>query len=207
MQVPVETIEYANGIFSVRDQVDKRLTFKDVARLSTKPGGTLMAQGGNPRMKPAPVFTAHVADVEVDPETGKVKVLNYTAFQDVGRVVNPTLVEGQIQGGAAQGIGWALTEEMVYNDKGELRNPTLLDYRMPTSLDVPMIDVVIVEVPAADGLGTRGVGEAPVVPVAPALATALHKAAAVRLTELPMDPERVLWALRKREGGPGTGSS
>ena len=91
-------------------------------------------------------FAVHIVDVEVDPDTGKVDILRYTALQDVGKAVHPSYVEGQLQGGVAQGIGWALNEEYVYSDSGEMANSSFLDYRMPTSLDLPMIDTVIVEV-------------------------------------------------------------
>ena len=110
-------------------------------------------------------FAIHIVDVEVDPDTGKVDILRYTAVQDVGKAVHPSYVEGQIQGGVSQGVGWALNEEYFYNDKGEMANSSFLDYRMPTSLDLPMIDTVIVEV-ANPGhpYGVRGVGECPIVP-------------------------------------------
>ena len=140
-----------------------------------------------------------MADVEVDPDTGKVQVLGYTAFQDVGRCVNPTQVEGQMQGGAAQGIGWALSEEYVYDDRGVLRNASLLDYRMPTALDLPMIRTEILETPADDGpFGIRGVGEPPIIPPAGAIANAIHDAVGVRMERLPMSPERVFWAMKQR---------
>ena len=110
-------------------------------------------------------FATHVVDVEVDPDTGKVKILRYTATQDVGTAIHPSYVEGQIQGGAAQGIGWALNEEFVYNDDGNMVNASFLDYRMPTSLDLPMIDTVLIEVPnPGHPYGVRGVGEVPIVP-------------------------------------------
>lgn len=201
LNVPETTVEYSRGVFSSTGAPGQRSTFKQVAQLASRTGGALIAHGTNPRMKPAPGFALHIADVEVDPETGKVTLVRYTAFQDVGKAINPTLVEGQVQGGAVQGIGWALTEEMVYDDKGVLMNPTFLDYRMPTALDLPMIDVVIVEVPASDGpFGARGIGELPCVPSAGAIANAVFHATGVRMTELPMTPDRVFWALRAREG-------
>ena len=127
------------------------------------------------------------------------ELLKFTAFQDAGRAVNPDQVQGQMQGGAAQGIGWALNEEYVYDDQGRLRNASFLDYRMPTALDLPMIDAVITEVPADDGpYGIRGVGEPPIVPPPAAIANALKNATGVRLTQLPMSPERVFWALQEK---------
>ena len=109
-------------------------------------------------------FGVHIVDVEVDPETGKVTILRYTAVQDAGKAIHPSYVEGQMQGGAVQGIGWALNEEYFYDDQGRMRNASFLDYRMPTALDVPMIDTIIVEVPnPAHPYGVRGVGETPIV--------------------------------------------
>jgi len=144
-----------------------------------------------------PGFATHIVDIEVDPETGKVTILRYTAVQDVGRAIYPDYVEGQIQGGVAQGVGWALNEEYLYDESGKLVNNSLLDYRMPVALDLPMIDTVIVEV-ANPGhpYGVRGVGEVPIVPPPGALANAIYRAVGVRLTELPMSPARILEAMQ-----------
>ena len=134
--------------------------------------------------------------MEVDPDTGKVTVLRYTAVQDAGKAIHPSYVEGQMQGGAVQGIGWALNEEYFYTDKGTMANASFLDYRMPTSLDLPMIDTVIVEVPnPGHPFGVRGVGEVPIVPPPAALANAIHKATGLRMRQLPMSPGRVTAAL------------
>ena len=134
-------------------------------------------------------FAVNIVDVEVDPETGKVEILRYTAVQDVGKAVHPSYVEGQIQGGVVQGIGWALNEEYFFDDAGRMSNSTFLDYRMPTSLDLPMIDTVIVEVPnPGHPFGVRGVGEVPIVPPMAAIANAIHDAVGVRMTSLPMSP-------------------
>ena len=146
--------------------------------------------------RPGPAIAVHAADVEVDIETGKVQILRYTAAQDVGTAIYPPYVEGQIQGGAVQGIGWALNEEYWYDDDGLLRNSTLLDYRMPTAPDVPMIDAVIVEVPnPGHPYGVRGVGEAPIVPPPAAIANAIYDAIGIRLRTLPMSPPRIIAAL------------
>ena len=143
-------------------------------------------------------FATHVVDVEVDPETGKVTILRYTAVQDAGTAIHPSYVEGQMQGGVVQGIGWALNEEYVYNAKGEMTNASFLDYRMPTSLDLPMIDTVIVEVPnPGHPYGVRGVGEVPIVPPPAAIANAIYRAVGVRMRELPMSPPRVLREILK----------
>jgi xanthine dehydrogenase molybdenum-binding subunit len=132
--------------------------------------------------------------VEVDPDTAKVTILRYTAVQDVGRAIHPSYVEGQLQGGAVQGIGWALNEEYMFDDQGRMQNASYLDYRMPTALDVPSIETVIVEVPnPAHPFGVRGVGETPIVPPPAAIANAIYAATGIRMTELPMSPPR-LWA-------------
>ena len=132
-------------------------------------------------------------------ETGYVKVLRYTAVQDVGKAIHPSYVEGQLQGGAVQGIGWALNEEFIYDDNGHLENAGFLDYRMPVASDVPMIDTVLVEVPApTHPYGARGVGETPIVPPLATLANAIHDAVGVRMTSLPMSPPRLLEELLSR---------
>ena len=149
-------------------------------------------------------FAVNIADVEVDPETGKVDVVRFTAIQDAGKAIHPSYVEGQMQGGAVQGIGWALNEEYVYDDQGRLRNGSLLDYRMPTALDVPMIDTIIVEVPnPGHPYGVRGVGEVPIVPPPAAISNAIYDAVGVRLRDLPMAPHRVCAAVLAKEAGAG----
>jgi CO/xanthine dehydrogenase Mo-binding subunit len=146
-------------------------------------------------------MAALIADVEVDPDTGKVDLLRLTVFQDPGKAVHPDYVEGQLQGAIVQGIGWALNEEYVYNADGRLTNPTFLDYRLPTALDVPMIEPVIVEVPnPGHPYGVRGVGEVTIVPPAAAIAAAIYRAVGVRMTCLPMSPGRMLEALWKKNG-------
>ena len=145
-------------------------------------------------------FGAHICNLEVDPETGRSVVVRYTAIQDVGKAVHPSFVEGQMQGGAAQGIGWALNEEYIFNADGAMENAGFLDYRMPVASDLPMIDTVIVEV--ANPLhpyGVRGVGEVPIVPPLGAVANAMRDATGIRFTELPLSPPRVLSALRDVE--------
>jgi xanthine dehydrogenase molybdenum-binding subunit len=144
-------------------------------------------------------FATHIADVEVDPETGKVDVIRYTAVQDAGTAIHPSYVEGQMQGGVVQGIGWALWEEYVYDPQGHLRNCTLLDYRMPTALDTPLIETIIVEVPnPGHPYGVRGVGEVPIIPPPAAIANAIYNAVGVRLRELPMSPSRVCAAVLEK---------
>ncbi|WP_170413538.1 xanthine dehydrogenase family protein molybdopterin-binding subunit [Ruegeria arenilitoris] len=142
-------------------------------------------------------FGTHIVDAEVDPETGKTSVTRYTVIQDAGKAIHPTYVEGQYQGGAAQGIGWALNEEYIYGEDGRLQNSIFLDYRIPVASDLPMIDTVIVEVPnPGHPFGVRGVGETGIVPPLAAIANAVSHAAGVRMKQLPMSPPRILAALK-----------
>jgi CO/xanthine dehydrogenase Mo-binding subunit len=141
-------------------------------------------------------FAGVIVDVEVDPETGKTTILRFTSIQDAGRAIHPSYVEGQMQGGSVQGIGWALNEEYYMSREGTMMNSSLLDYRMPTSLDLPMIETIIVEVPnPAHPFGVRGVGEANIVPPTPAIANAIYHAAGVRMRRLPMNPPAVMQAI------------
>ena len=143
--------------------------------------------------------TRRTSDLEIDPETGKTDVVRYTAVQDVGTAIHPSYVEGQMQGGAAQGIGWALNEEYFMNDAGTMVNSTYLDYRMPTSLDLPKIETVIVEVPnPIHPFGVRGVGEVPICPPIAAVANAISDAVGVRLRDTPMNPGKITMALEKK---------
>ncbi|MCB1342281.1 MAG: xanthine dehydrogenase family protein molybdopterin-binding subunit [Pseudooceanicola sp.] len=147
-------------------------------------------------------FGTHVVDVEVDPETGRTTILRYLVVQDAGRAIHPSYVEGQYQGGAAQGIGWALNEEYVYGKDGRLQNPLFLDYRVPVASDLPMIDTVIVEVPnPGHPYGVRGVGETGITPPLPAVANAIAAATGVRMRHLPMSPPKVLAAIKAKKGG------
>lgn len=140
-----------------------------------------------------PSLGTHIVDVEVDTETGKVSIVRYTAIQDAGKAIHPAYVEGQMQGGAVQGIGWALNEEYIYNDKGQLENAGFLDYRIPVCSDVPMIDTVIVEVPNPNHpYGVRGVGETPIIPPLAAISNAVSRATNIRFNELPLSPPKVL---------------
>ena len=194
--VPAENVDLVDGVFQHRSDPELRFTFKELASLLLETGGPIV---GRAAVNPGGVggaFAVHIADVEVDPETGKTQVLRYTALQDAGKAVHPSYVEGQMQGGAVQGIGWALNEEYFFDDDGRMTNSSFLDYRMPTSLDLPMIDTEIVEV-ANPGhpYGVRGVGEIPIVPPMAAIANAIKNAVGVRMTSLPMSPGEVLKAL------------
>lgn len=197
----VEDVEFVPGKGCVRKSApDQVLTIAEIAKNMNKTGGPIYAAGPVNAAGAAPAFAVHLVDVEVDSETGKVKILRYTAAQDVGKAIHPSYVEGQIQGGVAQGIGWALHEEYVYDDKGVLRNANLLDYRVPTALDLPMIDPLLVEVPnPRHPYGVRGVGEVCIVPPAGALANAIHRALGIRFYDLPINPERISMAVLKAE--------
>jgi CO/xanthine dehydrogenase Mo-binding subunit len=191
-QVKPEQVRYEHGLLTCEGDTSKRMTFKELAGQLHATGGTVVGRASVDPQGVGGGFATHIADVEVDPETGKVTVLRYTAVQDVGRAIHPSYVEGQMQGGAVQGIGWALNEEYVYNEKGVMTNASFLDYRMPTCLDLPMIDTVLVEVPnPGHPYGVRGVGEVPIVPPPGAVANAIYRAVGVRMTALPMSPGHV----------------
>ena len=163
-----------------------------IAARSARTGGPISAEVQINAQGQAPGFTTHICDVEVDPETGHVKILRYTAIQDVGRAIHPSYVEGQMQGGVAQGIGWALNEEYVYDRDGRLENPGFLDYRVPVCSDLPMIDAILIEVPnPRHPFGARGVGEVPIVPPMAAVANAIADATGLRLRDLPMSPPKL----------------
>jgi CO/xanthine dehydrogenase Mo-binding subunit len=175
------------------------LTLAEIAAKASATGGPINALSSLNTEGAGPGFATHICDVEVDPETGKVQVLRYTAIQDVGRAIHPSYVEGQIQGGVAQGIGWALNEEFIYDRHGRLDNPAFLDYRMPVASDLPMIEAVVVEVPnEKHPQGIRGVGEVPIVPPLAAVANAVRHATGRRLTELPLAPSKVLAAMHTK---------
>ena len=197
-EVDSKDVEYSDGVLRHKQDTELRMSFKELAAQLNATGGPIV---GRATVNPSGVgsaFALHIVDVEVDPETGKVTILRYTALQDAGKAVHPSYVEGQIQGGVVQGIGWALNEEYRLDKEGRMLNSSFLDYRMPTALDLPMIDTVIVEVPnAGHPYGVRGVGEAPIIPVMAAIANAVYRAVGVRLNELPMSPGPVQDALAK----------
>ena len=198
--VPAEDVEFSEGALSHRSDPELRLTFKELAAMLNATGGPIVGRASVDPRGFAGTFALHMVDLEVDPDTGKVDILRYTALQDAGKAIHPSYVEGQMQGGAVQGIGWALNEEYVFTDKGEMANPSFLDYRMPTSLDLPMIDTVIVEVAnAGHPYGAKGVGEIPIVPPMAAVANAIYHAIGVRMTKLPMSPGNILEALWGKE--------
>ena len=199
LDVSPEAIEWRDGAAVPSDADPGRFAPLPLAAIALKAGrtgGPISAKASINAQGAGPGFATHLCDVEVDPETGQVKILRYTAIQDVGRAIHPSYVEGQIQGGVAQGIGWALNEEYIYDANGRLENPGFLDYRVPVASDLPMIEAVMVEVPnPRHPFGVRGVGEVPIVPPMAAVANAIHAATGVRLADLPMSPPRVLAAI------------
>ncbi len=193
LETQLEDVEFVHGRVQVKGVPGKSISFTDLAAGNFSfPSGPITGRGSGEMGEGAPVFAVQVADVEVDKETGKVKILSYAIAQDVGLAINPTLVEGQMQGAVAQGIGWALTENSI-SQNGVMQNATLLDYRMPTAADVPFVETMLVEVSfGMPPFGIRGVGEPPIVPSLAAIANAIHSATGVRLKELPMTPETIL---------------
>ncbi len=172
------------------------LSIADIAAKSAKTGGPISSHSANNASGAGPGFGTHVCDVEVDPETGEVTVLRYLATQDVGRAIHPSYVEGQLQGGVAQGVGWALNEEYIYNKDGQLENAGFLDYRVPVASDLPMLDTVLIEVPnPSHRYGVRGVGEVPIIPPLAAMANAIAAASGVRMASLPISPPRLAAAM------------
>jgi xanthine dehydrogenase molybdenum-binding subunit len=194
-----EEVEFKDGIFSAQGEGISPLTVKQLAARLARTGGPITGRATVNARGVGPAFAACVVDVEVDPDTGKLWILRCTIAQDAGRAIHPSYVEGQMQGGTAQGLGWAMNEEYVYDSRGTLRNFGLLDYRMPTCLDLPLIEALIVEVPNPDHpLGVRGVGEVSIVPPLAAVANAIYQAIGVRMTELPISPPRLLHEILRR---------
>ncbi|MCH9039348.1 MAG: xanthine dehydrogenase family protein molybdopterin-binding subunit, partial [Chloroflexi bacterium] len=188
-------VEYVDGGLQHKTDGDLRMSFKEMAAMMPRTGGAVV---GRANMNPggsAGSYSSNIVDVAIDPDTGKVDILRYTAIQDVGTAIYPVIVEGQIQGGAVQGIGWALNEEYYMSD-GKMQNVSLLDYRMPTSLDLPMIESVMIEVPNPNHpFGVKGVGEANIVPPLATLSNAVSKAVGKRMYSLPMNPQAVREAI------------
>ncbi len=193
--VDADDIELKDGVFQSSSDPELNMSFADLAGQLGSTGGPVvgaasrayggMGAGGGS-------FAGNIVDVEVDPQTGKTDVTRFTVVQDAGKAIHPSYVEGQMQGGSVQGIGWALNEEYYMTDDGAMANSTLLDYRMPTSLDLPMIDTVIVEVASDHPFGVRGVGEANIVPPTPAIANAIQNATGIRMERLPMSPVAIM---------------
>ena len=201
--VPVEDVRYEEGGVSgppAEDGAPRRYTFQEIAGNLQRSGGLIAVSATSRRNTQGAAYAGHIVDVHVDRETGKVSILRYTAIQDVGTAIHPAYVEGQIQGGAVQGIGMALNEEYFYDAEGHLLNASFLDYRIPVANDVPMIDTVLVEVPnPGHPYGVRGVGEAPIVPPQPAIRNAIADAIGVRMYHTPMSPGRILDEILPKE--------
>ena len=199
-EVDKDDVDLDDGVFRHKSDPDLSMSFKELAEQLNSTGGPISSQVSVDPKGSGGAFSTHIADVEVDPETGKVTILDYTAVQDAGKAIHPSYVEGQMQGGVVQGIGWALNEEYFFNQDGQMANSSFLDYRMPTSLDLPMISTIIVEV-ANPGhpYGVRGVGEVPIVPPMAAIGNAIQNAIGVRMEDLPMSPGAILEAIWKKE--------
>jgi CO/xanthine dehydrogenase Mo-binding subunit len=198
-EIPLDEVVWEDGCARTTSGSaigSKELPLAEIAKTAGKTGGPIVGNAAINAQGAGPSLATHLVDVEVDRETGRVTILRYTAIQDAGKAVHPAYVEGQMQGGAVQGIGWALNEEYIYDANGRLENPGFLDYRIPVCSDVPMIDTVIVEVPnPRHPYGVRGVGETPIVPPMAAIANAMENALGIRFTHLPMSPPRVLEAI------------
>ena len=201
--VSADDVEMEDGIFKHKSDGDLKFTFKELAGQLAGSGGGISSQSTVDPKGAGGAFGTHVVDLEIDPETGKVTILDYTIVQDAGKAIHPSYVEGQMQGGVVQGIGWAVNEEYSYDGNGRMENSSFLDYRMPTSLDTTMINTIIVEV-ANPGhpYGVRGVGEVPIVPPMAAIANAIARATGLRMGHLPMSPGAILEALWAKDGEP-----
>ncbi|TPJ32591.1 xanthine dehydrogenase family protein molybdopterin-binding subunit [Mesorhizobium sp. B2-8-3] len=203
--IPVEDVVWEKGHAIAKGEKYGNLSplsLKDIAAKSGTTGGPIAGHSELVADGAGVSFATHICDIEVDPETGAARVIRYTVVQDAGKAVHPTYVEGQYQGGAAQGIGWALNEEYIYGKDGRLQNAGFLDYRIPVCSDLPMIDTQILEIPNPNHpYGVRGVGETSIVPPLAAIANAVSNAVGVRMTHIPMSPPRILAALEaEREG-------
>jgi CO/xanthine dehydrogenase Mo-binding subunit len=201
LEASVDDLEIANGNVVVKGVPGKSLSLQKIASAAERfnPSGPIYGRGRAAVHENSPMYTAHLAKVAVDPDTGEVRVLDYVAAQDVGYAINPAAVEGQIHGGVAQGLGWALFEGLEHDENGQLLTATWMDYALPHSFDVPNITALLVEVPSGKGpYGAKGVGEPPVIPVAGAIANAIYDAVGVRSSELPITPERLFRSLAKK---------
>lgn len=205
LEIAPGDLEVVDGVVRAVGAPDRSITVEEIAQKALRFGGRyepVEGHGGSAQTSLAPSASAHLAHVRVDRETGEVELLGYAIAQDVGRALNPALVEGQMRGGAAQAIGWALFEELAHDEAGQLLSGSFLDYAVPTAERLPPIDTMIVEVPAPDGpFGAKGIGEAPVIPGPAAIANAISAATGRRLRELPMTPPRVWAALNDGSSG------
>ena len=203
--VPVEGVVFEEGeVRPASSNVGEfePMTISDICKKTTMSDGPICARSDMNVTGAGPGFGLHISDVKVDEATGRVDVLRYTVVEDAGKAIHPLQVEGQYQGGAVQGIGWALNEEYIYGEDGRLQNASFLDYRMPVASDVPMVDTVIVEVPnPKHPFGLRGVGEVPVVPTMACIGNAIGDVIGVRPRSLPMSPPKILEIIEQRDAG------
>ena len=200
--IDLDDVAFSDGVFSSKSDPELNLGFKDLARRLGDTGGPISTTSSVNLAAAGNAFGLHICDLEIDTDTGKTDVVRYSVFQDAGKAIHPSYVENQMQGGAAQGIGWALNEEYFMNEDGSMANFSFLDYRMPTSLDLPMLETHIVEVAnPMHPFGVRGVGEVPIAPPLGAIPNAINDAVGVRLQEQPMKPGRILEALAAKNGG------
>ena len=199
-EIDPDQVEWKDGMaVAIETDKYKPLSIADIAKVAGKTGGPISGKANINAQGAGPGFGTHICDVEVDPETGFVKVLRYLAIQDVGTAIHPSYVEGQLQGGAVQGIGWALNEEYVYSKEGKLLNTGFLDYRVPVASDMPMIDTILIEVPnPGHPYGVRGVGEVPIVPPLAAVANAVSHAIGKRVSALPISPPKLLAIIQSK---------
>ena len=202
--IPVEDVEWKEGqavAIGTEHSNLPPLSLKEIAARSPNTGGPIAGHSEVVADGAGVSFASHLCDVEVDPETGSTRVIRYTVIQDAGKAIHPDYVEGQFQGGAAQGIGWALNEEYIYGEDGCLQNAGFLDYRIPVCSDLPFIDTQILEIPNPNHpYGVRGVGETSIVPPLAAIGNAVSNAAGVRMNHVPMSPPRILKALEEVNG-------
>jgi CO/xanthine dehydrogenase Mo-binding subunit len=196
---PDDDVAFKDGVFGSKTDPSLHMTFKALAGKLMSTGGAVTCSASANSTGVGPIFAGTLVEVEVDPDTGKVDILRCTTFIDAGLAVHPSYVEGQMQGGTVQGLGWALNEAYVFHADGTMGNGSFLDYRMPTCLDVPMIETVILEVPnPRHPFGLRGVGEAPIIPPLAAVANAIYQATGVRIDRLSMSPGNILAALQAK---------
>ncbi|MDP6376255.1 MAG: xanthine dehydrogenase family protein molybdopterin-binding subunit [Pseudomonadales bacterium] len=204
-EIDIEDIEWRDGAAHAMGMQHSNLaplSLAEIAGASPGTGGPIAGHNEVVADGAGVSFASHICDVEVDPETGATRVIRYTVVQDAGKAIHPDYVEGQFQGGAAQGIGWALNEEYVYGEDGCLQNPSFLDYRIPVCSDLPFIDTEILEIPNPNHpYGIRGVGETSIVPPLAAIGNAVSSAVGVRLDHTPMSPPRVLKAIKEKQAG------
>jgi CO/xanthine dehydrogenase Mo-binding subunit len=203
LEASVDDLELVDGQISVRGVPAKSMSLSDAFRLSTRGAGTytpVLGRGQTVVADISPGTAVHIARVRVDPDTGKVVPLRYVAIQDVGRAINPALVEAQMHGGAVQGVGWGLYEQLLFDAQGTPITGSFMDYTLPKASQSPDLEAVLVEVPSILGpFGAKGVGEPPVIPGAAAWANAVRDACGARVTELPLTPERV-WRAMEMSG-------